>query len=221
MPVKYEHVVFCRPSSLQVSLYTFFTNSKEIQVLLRGSGSQPLKAIDLLRKLCNTPQLLSLPNALRGCEYLLPPEYVGMGNDTNTKPAGRIRPLSAPPANAQIFAAYSGKMAVLERLVKTHIVSSSCHKGRSGFCIAYSHKPRRRWSSSATLPKLLTFLRSYVVAKGTRLPKFVVLLSMIALLIFSKIWLLSSWWSYGDIEARQDRGSIQWPRKSGVCLPSK
>ena len=126
MPIKYEHVVFCRPCPLQVSLYNFFTNSKEIQTLLRGSGSQPLKAIDLLRKLCNTPQLLDLPNALRGCEDLLPPEYVSMSNDTNTKPSGRILP--GLGATGQLVAAYSGKMAVLERFVGAHIVGSSCHK---------------------------------------------------------------------------------------------
>ena len=43
MPVKYEHVVFCRLSEFQLSLYELFMTSPEIKRLLRGIGSQPLK----------------------------------------------------------------------------------------------------------------------------------------------------------------------------------
>jgi DNA repair and recombination protein RAD54 and RAD54-like protein len=41
--VKYEHVVFCRLSEFQLKLYELFMTSPEIQRLLRGIGSQPLK----------------------------------------------------------------------------------------------------------------------------------------------------------------------------------
>jgi DNA repair and recombination RAD54-like protein len=43
VPVKFEHVVFCRLSPLQLSLYNVFITSKAMQRLLRGQGSQPLK----------------------------------------------------------------------------------------------------------------------------------------------------------------------------------
>lgn len=96
MPVKYEFVVFCRPSPLQQKLYNLFVTSKDVQRLLRGKDSQPLKAIGLLRKLCNHPDLLDLPDALAGSEKVLPDGYVGK--------AGRYLDCS-----------YSGKFVVLER----------------------------------------------------------------------------------------------------------
>lgn len=68
VPVKYEQVVFCHPSELQISLYRLFISSPEIKKLLRGVGSQPLKAINILKKLCNHPELLDLPNDLAGSE---------------------------------------------------------------------------------------------------------------------------------------------------------
>ena len=79
--MKYEHVVFCRPSPLQSALYNLFVSSKEVQRLLRGKESQPLKAIGLLRKLVNHPDLLNLPEDLPGSEQVLPPEYMGKGRD--------------------------------------------------------------------------------------------------------------------------------------------
>jgi len=58
VPVKYEQVVFCKLSDFQLSLYKLFISSPEIQALLRGVDSQPLKAINILKKLCNHPELL-------------------------------------------------------------------------------------------------------------------------------------------------------------------
>ncbi|BEI83046.1 hypothetical protein CcaverHIS002_0309140 [Cutaneotrichosporon cavernicola] len=101
LPVKYEHVVFCRPSPLQTALYNHFVNSKEVQRLLRGKESQPLKAIGLLRKLCNHPQLLNLPDDLSGSENLLPDDYA-------VAQTGRERGLNCT---------YSGKFVVLERML--------------------------------------------------------------------------------------------------------
>jgi SNF2 family DNA or RNA helicase len=43
VPVKFEHVVFCKLSPLQLDLYNVFITSKAMQKLLRGQGSQPLK----------------------------------------------------------------------------------------------------------------------------------------------------------------------------------
>ncbi|KAI9104828.1 P-loop containing nucleoside triphosphate hydrolase protein [Phlyctochytrium arcticum] len=58
LPVKYEHVVFCKLTPMQLSLYNHFTQSKQVKNILTGSGSQPLKAITFLKKLCNHPALL-------------------------------------------------------------------------------------------------------------------------------------------------------------------
>lgn len=74
-----------------------------MQRLLRGKDSQPLKAIGLLRKLCNHPELLNLPEDLAGSENLLPDDYA-VGK------SGRDRSF-----NCQ----YSGKFVVLERWVNS------------------------------------------------------------------------------------------------------
>ena len=68
LPVKYEHVVFCNLAPFQKDLYNHFLQSPEIKLLLKGKGSQPLKAIGMLKKLCNHPDLLDLPQDLPGCE---------------------------------------------------------------------------------------------------------------------------------------------------------
>ncbi|KAI2475032.1 Helicase swr1 [Pyrenophora tritici-repentis] len=43
LPVKYEHVVFCNLAPFQKDLYNHFIKSPDVQSLLRGKGSQPLK----------------------------------------------------------------------------------------------------------------------------------------------------------------------------------
>ncbi|CAG8436241.1 8031_t:CDS:10 [Ambispora gerdemannii] len=99
VPVKYEHVVFCRLSKFQLSLYNLFLTSPAIQRLLRGVGSQPLKAITILKKLCNHPDLLDLPDDLCGSEDCFPPDY-------SLKEKSRyVRP------------EFSGKMQVLDRML--------------------------------------------------------------------------------------------------------
>jgi DNA repair and recombination RAD54-like protein len=102
LPVKYEHVVFCNLAPFQLDLYNYFIRSPEIQKLLRGKGSQPLKAIGLLKKLCNHPDLLNLSEDLPGCEEFYPEDYVpkeARGRDRDIKPW------------------YSGKMSVLDRML--------------------------------------------------------------------------------------------------------
>ncbi|KAK0611185.1 P-loop containing nucleoside triphosphate hydrolase protein [Immersiella caudata] len=102
LPVKYEHVVFCNLAPFQLDLYNYFIKSPDIQALLRGKGSQPLKAINILKKLCNHPDLLDLANDLPGCEDCWPEDYVpkdARGRDRDVKPW------------------YSGKMQVLDRML--------------------------------------------------------------------------------------------------------
>lgn len=102
LPVKYEHVVFCNLAPFQLDLYNYFITSPDIQALLRGKGSQPLKAINILKKLCNHPDLLNISDDLPGAEKCFPEDYVpkeSRGRDRDVKPW------------------YSGKMQVLDRML--------------------------------------------------------------------------------------------------------
>ncbi|KND02005.1 uncharacterized protein SPPG_02511 [Spizellomyces punctatus DAOM BR117] len=75
LPVKYEHVVFCKFTDMQLNLYKHFTQSKEVKKLLSGSGSQPLKAITFLKKLCNHPALLDRKDFGAGASTLFPQDF--------------------------------------------------------------------------------------------------------------------------------------------------
>ncbi|RNJ53792.1 DNA-dependent ATPase protein rad54 [Verticillium nonalfalfae] len=103
LPVKYEHVVFCNLAPFQLDLYNYFLTSPDIQALLRGKGSQPLKAINILKKLCNHPDLLNLNDDLPGSENCWPDDYV-------PKDARGHR-------NREVKPWYSGKMQVLDRML--------------------------------------------------------------------------------------------------------
>lgn len=103
LPVKFEYVIFCNLSPVQKSLYHHFITSPEIKKLLRGTGSQPLKAIGLLKKLCNHPNLLNLPEDIDGCEKYLPDDY-----DFTAGSSGR---------NREVQTWYSGKFQVLQRFL--------------------------------------------------------------------------------------------------------
>jgi DNA repair and recombination RAD54-like protein len=100
LPVKYEHVVFCGLAPFQKQLYDHFVQSPDVKSLLRGKGSQPLKAIGMLKKLCNHPDLLDLPSDLPGSEEFFPDDFV---------------PKDARGRDRDVKAWYSGKMVVLDR----------------------------------------------------------------------------------------------------------
>ena len=112
VPVKYEQVVFCGLSDFQLSLYRLFITSPEIKALLRGTNSQPLQAINILKKLCNHPELLDLPKDLHGSDNLIPEGFCGAGQ---VNKGGR---------NQGVRCDWSGKFLVLERLVG-HFLSST------------------------------------------------------------------------------------------------
>ena len=103
LPIKYEHVIFVKLSPLQETLYNHFITSPEIRKLIKGYGLQPLKAIGLLKKLCNHPDLLNLPDDLEGCDKLIPKDYV-----SSTELGGR---------NREVQTWHSGKFAILERFL--------------------------------------------------------------------------------------------------------
>lgn len=100
LPVKYEHVVFCNMSGFQKDLYNYFLQSPDAKGLLRGKGCQPLKAINMLKKLCNHPDLLDLSSDLPGCDDHFPADYV---------------PKDSRGRDREVKTWYSGKMLVLER----------------------------------------------------------------------------------------------------------
>lgn len=104
LPHKYEHVVFCNMAPFQMELYRLFIRSPEIKKLLRGTGSQPLKAINILKKLCNHPDLLNLDEDLPGSRELWPEDY-------------------NPRDRRVVHTEYSGKFMVLERFL--HGIRSS------------------------------------------------------------------------------------------------
>ncbi|KPI37056.1 DNA repair protein rhp54 [Cyphellophora attinorum] len=102
LPIKYEHVVFCKMAPFQLDLYNHFIKSPEIKGLLRGKGSQPLKAIGILKKLCNHPDLLDLEADLPGSEGCWPSDYV---------------PKEARGRDRDVKSWWSGKFQVLERML--------------------------------------------------------------------------------------------------------
>ena len=110
VPVKYEQVVFCGLSEFQLSLYRLFISSPEIKALLRGTESQPLKAINILKKLCNHPELLNLPDDLRGSEHLIPEGFQGAGASNSGRSGGR-------GVSQAVRCDWGGKFLVLERYV--------------------------------------------------------------------------------------------------------
>lgn len=61
MPSKTEQVLFCRLSSKQRSLYQEYLSSDEVMGVMRGSV-QLLKAVTMLRKICNHPDLVVGPD---------------------------------------------------------------------------------------------------------------------------------------------------------------
>ena len=83
-----------------MDLYNYFIESSDIKSLLRGKESQPLKAIGMLKKLCNHPDLLDLPHDLLGCENLFPDDFV---------------PKDSRGRDRDVKAWYSGKFMVLDR----------------------------------------------------------------------------------------------------------
>ncbi|KAF8503994.1 DNA repair protein, SNF2 family [Hysterangium stoloniferum] len=54
--------------------------------------SVPLKAINLLKKLCNHPELLDLPGDLKGSDKLIPPDFSGPNDKAISRVKSTIKP---------------------------------------------------------------------------------------------------------------------------------
>ncbi|CCH44834.1 DNA repair and recombination protein [Wickerhamomyces ciferrii] len=103
LPCKYEHVIFVNLSPMQEKLYHHFITSPDIKKLLKGVGSQPLKAIGLLKKLCNHPDLINLDEDFEGSDHLIPDDY--------------INSITGGGRNREVQTWQSGKFSILERFL--------------------------------------------------------------------------------------------------------
>ncbi|CAN3362124.1 DNA repair and recombination protein Rad54p [Diutina catenulata] len=101
LPIKYEYVLFVDMAPMQKRLYRHFITSPVVKKLLKGVGSQPLKAIGMLKKLATHPDLLKLPSEIDGSDELLDENYAN-------------QPRYVTP-NIE----FSGKFVVLERFLGT------------------------------------------------------------------------------------------------------
>ncbi|CAI8602813.1 unnamed protein product [Vicia faba] len=68
LPKKTEHVLFCSLTSEQVSAYRAFLASSEVEEILDG-GRNSLYGIDVMRKICNHPDLLEREHAFSDPDY--------------------------------------------------------------------------------------------------------------------------------------------------------
>lgn len=100
LPVKYEHVVFCRLSPFQEKLYRFLARMAAKKGITQGKTAGSLKAINDLKKLCNHPDLLEWSDNMDGAEEHFPSGY-------------------KPGIQRTVDFALSGKMEVLQRFLQT------------------------------------------------------------------------------------------------------
>ncbi|QLQ79235.1 hypothetical protein HG537_0B05820 [Torulaspora globosa] len=107
LPCKYEHVIFVNLRPFQRELYEKSVKSREITKMVKGNntGSQPLKAIGLLKKLCNHPDLLDFNEDLENFDDLKIPDDYEIPSKVNTRKAVQTK--------------FSGKFAILERFLHT------------------------------------------------------------------------------------------------------
>ena len=98
MPGKTEQVLFCRLSSKQRSLYQEYLASDEVMGVMRGSV-QLLKAITMLRKICNHPDLVVGPDGALGPSFQEESssdedDYDAFDEDQLAERAGKLHVLS-------------------------------------------------------------------------------------------------------------------------------
>jgi DNA repair and recombination protein RAD54 and RAD54-like protein len=138
LPIKYEHVVFCNLAPFQMDLYTHFIQSPDIKSLLRGKGSQPLKAIGILKKLCNHPDLLDLERDLPGAEHCYPEDYIakearGRDRDVKTWWSGKFQVLER--MLARIRGDTNDKIVLISNYTQTLDVLEKLCRARSYGCL--------------------------------------------------------------------------------------
>lgn len=68
LPKKTEHVLFCKLTSEQIAAYRAFLASSEVEQIFDGSRNS-LYGIDVMRKICNHPDLLEREHAANDPDY--------------------------------------------------------------------------------------------------------------------------------------------------------
>uniref|UniRef100_A0A2P2MDJ6 Uncharacterized protein MANES_13G035800 n=1 Tax=Rhizophora mucronata TaxID=61149 RepID=A0A2P2MDJ6_RHIMU len=68
LPKKTEHVLFCSLTLVQRSVYRAFLASSEVEQILDGSRNS-LYGIDVMRKICNHPDLLEREHSFQNSDY--------------------------------------------------------------------------------------------------------------------------------------------------------
>lgn len=124
VPIKYEYVVFCKMTDLQLTIYKNYVQSKEVRKMLQGGGTQqPLQAITLLKKLCNHPALLvNVEGGGNGGGGGMNSRSCNNNNNKkiSVNPVSSDLDLSVFPPEFDFGSCqsiYSGKMVLLEKMV--------------------------------------------------------------------------------------------------------
>ncbi|KAL8694945.1 MAG: hypothetical protein Q9218_000516 [Villophora microphyllina] len=104
LPPKTEHVLFCRPTQAQAAVYRHVLASLVFQAAAQGNAECSLQLITLLKKVCNSPSLLT-----SRVDHSHPP-------DPTSNTAGLVA--SIPP-NLLRNNAGSTKLRVLDQLLHT------------------------------------------------------------------------------------------------------
>ncbi|KAL6932408.1 hypothetical protein ACO0OL_003886 [Hanseniaspora opuntiae] len=115
LPCKYEHVIFVKLTPFQEDVYQKYVsdcglnnveldNPEALNMKTSTNGETPLKAIGVLKKLCNHPDLIDIEKEVPDFDNY-PPDY---------KPAdfNRVR-------SSKVQHQYSGKFAILYRMLKS------------------------------------------------------------------------------------------------------
>ncbi|KAJ1975781.1 DNA-dependent ATPase protein rad54 [Dimargaris verticillata] len=126
LPTKYEHVVFCQLVPSQQQLYEMFTQSNSVKRLISESnGSQSLRSINILKKLCNHPGLLNMPGDIPGSDDLWAQQVAQATSQAKTSggvpggPKGRAAAMALSSSGAaHWYPALSGKMLLLDRMLR-------------------------------------------------------------------------------------------------------
>ncbi|TGZ84522.1 hypothetical protein EX30DRAFT_375976 [Ascodesmis nigricans] len=128
LPPKSEYVVFCRPTSRQLAVYRNILDSRMFEECL-GSPSSSLCLITMLKKLCNSPGLLSKDDSeiapVEGLLQAVDPKYL-----TSKAPStsGKLRVLSrivqALKANTDekivIVSNYTSTLDMIQTMLSSH-----------------------------------------------------------------------------------------------------
>ena len=113
MPGKTEHVLFCRLSQRQRSMYEAYIKSDEIARLVRGNSGQLFGAITMLRKIANHPDLVCDPS-----EEALHTFLQTGGSNLKTVGDGECSDIDDDEiANDETLIERSGKLEVLSKVL--------------------------------------------------------------------------------------------------------